>query len=193
MNAKMIGRTTLLLLAMGALLGLASCGSDINESGAPVELVASFGQDVLIYDWAPETGCTVGVGTLNLRSVIKTQNQDTRFLGVRLSTIRITYKRTDGGTVVPPAYVQAMSGTIDAGSSGDLTGFLLFDPNALRQAPFAALLPQNGGRDPETGKAVITIETKIEVFGETLAGDKVTTDTRFPISFCYGCGCATVN
>src|SRR5512133_3040146 len=148
MNTKMIGRTTILLLALGALLGLASCGSDINESGAPVELVATFTQKVLVYDWAPDTGCTETVGGLNLKSVIKTTNEDTRFLGVKLSTIRVTYKRTDGGTVVPPAYVQAMSGTIDAGSQGDLTGFLLFDPNALRQAPFAALLPQNGGRDP---------------------------------------------
>lgn len=193
MNTNMIGRTTLLLLAMGALLGLASCGSDINESGAPVELVASFDQQVLVYDWAPETGCTVGVGTLSVASVIKTTNADTRFLGVKLSTIRITYKRTDGGTVVPQTYVQAMSGTIEPGGSGDLSGMLLFDPNVLRQAPFAALLPQNGGRDPETGKGAITIETKIEVFGETLAGDKVTTSTRFPISFCYGCGCSTVN
>ncbi|MFA6956150.1 MAG: hypothetical protein WC538_09785 [Thermoanaerobaculia bacterium] len=193
MNTNMIGRTTLLLLAMGALLGLASCGSDINESGAPVELVASFAQQVLVYDWAPETGCTVGVGTLSVASVTKTTNPDTRFLAVKLSTIRITYKRTDGGTVVPPTYVQAMSGTIEPGSSGDLSGMLLFDPNVLRQAPFAALLPENGGRDPETGKGAITIETKIEVFGETLAGDKVTTSTRFPISFCYGCGCSTVN
>lgn len=192
MNYKTIRRTTLLLLVVASLLGLASCGSDINKSGAPIELVASFDQQVLVYDWAPTTGCTVGVGTLSLQSVIKTQNADQRFLGVKLSTVRITYKRTDGGTVVPPTYVQALSGTIDAGGSGDVSGFLLYDPNALRQAPFVALLPENGGRDPETGKAAITIETKIEVFGETLAGDKVTTDTRFPISFCYGCGCGTV-
>lgn len=193
MNTKTIGRTTLVMLAVGALLGLSSCGSDINEEGAPVELVASFDQTVLVYDYAPVTGCAQGVGTLSLRSVIKTQNEDQRFLGVRLSTIRMTYKRTDGGTVVPPAYVQALSGTIDAGSTGDVTGFLLFDPNSLRQAPFAALLPENGGRDPETGKSVITIETKIEVFGETLSGEKVSTETRFPISFCFGCGCSTVD
>lgn len=193
MNTKTIGRKTLLMLAVGALLGLASCGSDINESGSPVELVASFDQTILVYDYAPETGCTQGVGTLNLRSIIKSTNADTRFLGVRLSTARMTYKRTDGGTVVPPAYVQALSGTIDAGSTGDITGFLLFDPNALRQAPFVALLPQNGGRDPETGKGIITIEVKLEVFGETISGEKVTTATRFPISFCYGCGCSTVD
>jgi len=194
MNTKMIGRTTLLLLALGALFGLASCsGNDINQSGAPVELVASFDQKILVYDWEPVTGCDTGVGTLNLASVIKSTTGDTRFLGVKLSTIRISYKRTDGGTVVPPTYVQALSGTIDAGSTGQVSGFLLFDPNALRQAPFAALLPENGGRDPETGKGAITIETKIEVFGETLSGEKVTTDTRFPISFCYGCGCSTVN
>ncbi|MBI2212773.1 MAG: hypothetical protein HYU52_03930 [Acidobacteria bacterium] len=193
MNTKTIGKTTLVLLAVAALLGLNSCGSDINEEGSPVELIASFDQAILVYDYAPETGCTVGVGTLSIRSVIKTLNSDTRFLGVKLSTVRITYKRTDGGTVVPPAYVQALSGTIDPGSSGDVTGFLLYDANALRQAPFVALLPENGGRDPETGKPIIIIETKIEVFGETLSGEKVSAETRFPLSFCFGCGCSIVN
>ena len=193
MNTKTIGRTTLMVLAVGALLGLASCGSDINEEGAPIELVASFDQDVLVFDYAPETGCDTGVGILNLESVIKTTNTDTRFLGVRLSTVRITYKRTDGGTVVPPAYVQALSGTLDPGESGEVSGFLIYDPNSIRQAPFVALLPENGGRDPETGKPVITIETRIEVFGETLSGEKVSADTRFPISFCFLCGCASVD
>lgn len=194
MNTKTIGRMTLVLLSVGAMLGLASCGSDINEEGSPVELVATFNQDVLVFDYSPtETGCTEGVGTISLRSVVKTTSTDTRFLDVRLSTIRVTYKRTDGGTVVPPAYVQAISGLVVSGGSGEVNGFLLFDPNALAQAPFVALQPQNGGRDPETGKPVITIETKIEVFGETLSGEKVSAETRFPISFCFGCGCSTVN
>ena len=183
----------MVLLSIGSMLGFASCGSDINEEGAPVELVASFEQDILIYDYEPTGGCDVGVGILSLRSVIKTTSEDQRFLDVKLSTIRVSYKRTDGGTVVPPTYVQAISGLINAGSRGDVSGFLLFDPNALLQAPFVALLPQNGGRDPETGKPVIIIETKIEVFGETLSGEKVSAETRFPLSFCYGCGCSTVD
>jgi hypothetical protein len=123
---------------------------------------------------------------------VKTTTADTRFLDVKLTTIRVSYKRTDGGTVVPPTYVQAISGVIASGGSGDVSGFLLFDPNALLQAPFVALLPQNGGRDPETGKPTIIIETKIEVFGETLSGEKVSAETRFPLSFCYGCGCSIV-
>ena len=190
MKIKTIGQHTALLLAVGAMLGFASCGSDINESGSPVELVASFDQDILVFDYEPTNGCTSGVGTLNVRSVIKTQNSDLRFLDVKLSTVRVTYKRTDGGTVVPSAYVQALSGVITAGGSGDVSGFLIFDPNALRQAPFAALLPENGARDPETGQQTITIEIKIEVFGETPSSEKVATSTRFPLSFCYGCGCS---
>jgi len=193
MNTKTIGRMTVVLLSIGAMLGFASCGSDINKEGAPVELVATFKQDITIYDYEPTGGCTVGVGTLNLRSLIKHPNSDPRFLDVKLTTIRVSYKRTDGGTVAPATYVQAMSGIISAGGSGAASGFLLFEPNALLQAPFVALLPQNGGRDPETGKPVITIETKIEVFGETLSGEKVTAETRFPLSFCYGCGCGIVN
>lgn len=181
---------TLVLLSLGAMLGFASCTSDINEEGAPVELVASFDQDILIYDYEPTGGCTAGVGVLNLRSVIKTTSSDQRFLDVKLTTIRVSYKRTDGGTVVPPPYVQALSGLIAAGGSGTVSGFLIYDPNSLVQAPFAALRPENGGRDPETGQRTIIIETKIEVFGETLAGDTVSAETRFPLSFCYGCGCS---
>lgn len=192
MNTKTVGRMTLVLLSIGTMLGFASCGSDINEEGAPVELVATFKQDVLIYDYEPTGGCSVGVGTLSLRSVVKTLNTDQRFLDVKLSTIRVSYKRTDGGTVVPPTYVQTISGLIAAGGRGDVSGFLLFDPNALLQAPFVSLLPQNGGRDPETGKPAIIIETKIEVWGETLSGEKVSAETRFPLSFCYGCGCSIV-
>ncbi|MGK2859135.1 MAG: hypothetical protein ACSLFQ_18195 [Thermoanaerobaculia bacterium] len=193
MNTKTIGRMTLVLLSLGAMLGFASCTSDINEEGAPVELVATFDQEILVYDYEPLNGCDTGVGALNVRSVVKTQNPDQRFLDVRLSTIRVSYKRTDGGTVVPASYVQAISGLITGGGAGVVTGFLLYDPNALLQAPFVSLRPENGGRDPETGKPVIIIETKIEIFGETLSGEKVSAETRFPLSFCYGCGCSIAN
>lgn len=193
MTTKTIGRMTLVLLSVGAMLGFASCGSDINEEGAPVELVATFDQEILVFDYSPTDGCdSGGVGTLEVRSVVKTTSADTRFLDVKLSTIRVSYKRTDGGTVVPPAYVQAISGLIPTGGTGTVSGFLMFDPNALLQAPFVSLLPQNGGRDPETGKPAIIIETKIEIWGETLSGEKVVAETRFPISFCYGCGCSIV-
>jgi len=62
------------------------------------------------------------------------------------------------------------------------------EADALSQAPFAALQPQNGGRDAETGRPVVKLEVILEVFGETLAGDNVFDSTVFPLEFCFGCG-----
>ena len=61
-------------------------------------------------------------------------------------------------------------------------------PGAFDQAPFAALLPQNGSRDPETGKPFVQMDIIIEVFGETLAGERVSGSARSPLTFCFHCG-----
>jgi hypothetical protein len=58
----------------------------------------------------------------------------------------------------------------------------------LRRAPFVALQPQNGGRDPETGRTVVQVDVTVEVFGETLAGDNVYDATTFPLESCFACG-----
>src|SRR5205823_4032523 len=64
-------------------------------------------------------------------------------------------------------------------------------PDALTQAPFAALLPQNGGRDPQTGRPVVQMDIILDVFGSTLAGERVSGSTRIPLDFCFDCaGCA---
>jgi hypothetical protein len=61
----------------------------------------------------------------------------------------------------------------------------------VRQAPFAALQPVNGGRDPETGKAFVKLEIILTIFGQTLAGERVSGTTRIPLDFCFACnGCA---
>jgi hypothetical protein len=62
------------------------------------------------------------------------------------------------------------------------------EPDALTLAPFAALLPQNGGRDPVTGRPFVKLDVIVEIFGETLGGDRVYDATRFPLDFCYDCG-----
>ena len=59
---------------------------------------------------------------------------------------------------------------------------------ALNQAPFAALLPQNGGIDPETGKPIITMDVILTFFGQTLAGERVSGNTRLTLDFCFSCG-----
>jgi hypothetical protein len=107
---------------------------------------------------------------------------------VKIDRYRISYVRADGGHLVPAPFVRSISTVIDVGGSSDATTFQVFDPNALNQAPFAALLPQNGARDPETGRAIITMDVILEVFGTTLAGERVSGNTRMTLDFCFSCG-----
>jgi hypothetical protein len=96
--------------------------------------------------------------------------------------------RVDGGHLVPAPFVRSTSLVIAAGGSAEGTTFLVFDPNALNQAPFAALLPQNGGVDPETGRPIITMDVITTFFGQTLAGERVSGNTRETLDFCFSCG-----
>jgi hypothetical protein len=88
--------------------------------------------------------------------------------------------------------VRSISSLVTVGGGAQpLTSFLAFEPTALNQAPFAALLPQNGGRDPETGRSIVTMDLILEVFGQTLAGEAVAGSTRMTVDFCIQCnGCS---
>ncbi len=192
MKTDTIRRIAVLSLALAAMFGLTSC-NDINKDAAPVEMIARFDSSILVADLGDADCGEGGLGTLQLSTVIKpTDPTRSDLLDVRLKTMRITYSRNDGGTVVPKSFVQSISGLIGAGSSGDVSGFIVFQPSAFSEAPFAALLPVNGGRDPETGNTSVGLEITIEVFGETLAGDGVAASTRFPLTICVGCGCVEV-
>lgn len=192
MSKQTIRRIATVFLGVVTLIGLSSC-NDINKESAPVEMIATFDSTILVADLGDPDCGDGGLGTLSVSTVVK-QADPVRIdlLDVRLSTMRVTYSRNDGGTVVPQPFVQSISGLISAGSSGDVSGFLVFQPSSFAEAPFAALLPVNGGRDPETGNASIGLEITIEIFGETLSGEKVAASTRFPLTICIGCGCVEV-
>lgn len=192
MRNRNMQRVTAAMVGVLSLFMLSSC-NDINEEVAPIELIATFESSVLVADLGdPECG-EGGLGTLNLTSVIKQDDPvRTDLLDVRLSTMRVSYARNDGGTVVPKSFVQSISGLIGAGGAGDVSGFLVFQPSSFTEAPFAALLPVNGGRDPETGNASVGLEIIIEVWGETLSGERVSASTRFPLTICIGCGCVEI-
>ncbi|HVT04312.1 MAG TPA: hypothetical protein VHL58_13170 [Thermoanaerobaculia bacterium] len=186
-------RVTLNLIRATAVVAAAltalSC-NEANRGASPVELVATNHANILVLDFADSTCGSGGLGTITLRSIIKRTNPtDVRFLDVKLKSYRVTYQRTDGGKLIPQSFVRSISGIIGAGQTALLNDFLIFEPGAFSQAPFAALLPQNGGIDPETGKRTVTMEIIVDVFGETLAGDDVSARTRIPLTFCDGCGC----
>lgn len=176
-------------------LAILSCNSIARES-APVELVVSGTQNLNQVDLqGGAAGCATSLGTVEI-SVRLLQNQNdplhptnNNFNDVKLDRYQVTYLRTDGGKLVPPSFVRSTSQVIAAtGTPQSLSDFLAFETNAFNLAPFAALLPQNGGRDPETGLSFVKLDIILTVYGQTLAGERVQGSARFPVNFCFNCG-----
>jgi hypothetical protein len=134
------------------------------------------------------TGCATNLGTITMRIIPKNSNASSDLTNVRVNRYRVSYRRIDGGTQVPRAFVRSMDALVEEGSQTSISDFIVFESDALSQAPFAALQPQNGGRDPETGRPFVKLEVIVEVFGETIGGDNVSDSTAFVLDFCYDCG-----
>jgi hypothetical protein len=169
-----------------------SCNS-VNRESSPVKLVVTNDQALHQIDLSPTaSNCNQNIATVNLQSVLL-QDQtsanlptDNRFNDIKIDRYQIQYVRTDGGKAIPEPFVRVISGIIVAGGSSSLlTTFVAFQPDAVTQAPFASLLPVNGGRDPETGKDFVQMDIILTVYGQTLAGERVSGATRIPLTFCF--------
>lgn len=179
------------VVVMGALLALAASGcNEANRNTSPVEMVASATVLQSSVDIASPPAANA-LATVLLSTFIKNtapaNPTDPRFLDVRITAYRVSYIRTDGGTLVPQPFTVSSGQVIPSGSANvPLDNFQAFQPGALSQAPFAALLPNNGGVDPQTGRRNVGMDVRVEVFGETLSGQNVYATTRFPVTFTYG-------
>jgi hypothetical protein len=171
-----------------AAAALTGC-SEVSRQTAPVELIVTTTQTISQIDLAGGTNCGQSLGTINLEARLKNTANAGDLNDVKISSFRVSYVRTDGGKTVPQSFVRSMSTLLTAGGGSQaLNNFVVFDAGAFSQAPFPALLPQNGGIDPETGKHTVQMDVVVEVFGQTLAGEDVSGSTRFPLTFCFNCG-----
>jgi hypothetical protein len=180
----------ILIAAAVASMAALSCSTELTNNAAPVELVVTNSQNLTLVDLDPlttDTDCDQPIGTINLQVFPKNSSAEGNFVQVRAQRYRVSYRRTDGGTVVPAPFVRSMDTLIGVGDSVG-SNFTVLEGDAVSHAPFAALQPQNGSRDPETGRSTVKLEVILEVFGETLAGDNVYDSTAFPLELCYGCG-----
>ncbi len=186
-------------IAAVALLGAAalSC-KEINRQSSPVQLVVTTGQILHRLDLkSGAVNCNQNIASVFIKSVLIQNTSGSlptnpALDDVKLTEYRISYVRTDGGTSIPTPFTRSISITVPTnGAASDLGTFLAFQPDALTQAPFAALLPQNGGKDPQTGRSVVQMDVILEVFGSTMAGERVSGSTRIALDFCFDCaGCA---
>jgi len=97
----------------------------------------------------------------------------------------VTFRRTDGGTVVSPTWRNYESVYIPAGGSANLENYRIMPVEYLSQPPLNQLFPANGGFDKETGKDNIRQELTISVYGKTQAGRKVSFSFPITIRFYY--------
>jgi hypothetical protein len=186
-----IMKKNLLLVAVALLASsMLSCSGELTDDSSPVELIVTNSQTLNVIDIGPNTDadCDQNVGSINMQVIPKNASATGNLLQVRVNRYRVSYQRTDGGTQVPSPFVRSIDTLIGVGSTASLSTFTILEADALNQAPFAALQPQNGGRDPQTGRPVVKMEVIVEIFGETLGGDNVYDATRFPLDFCYDCG-----
>ena len=186
-----IMRNRLILIAVAvAAMATLSCSTELTNNAAPVEFIVTHQQNLTLLDLdplTPDTECQQDIGTISMQVIPKNASATGNFVTVRVQRYRVSYRRTDGGTVVPPQFVRSIDTLVTPGPSIGST-FTVLESDAISRAPFAALQPQNGNRDPETGQSRVKMEVVLEVFGETLAGDNVYDSTAFPLEFCYGCG-----
>jgi len=172
--------------------GTLSCSSELTNNAAPVEFVVTNTQNLSRVDVDPnntDPDCQQELGTIHMQIFPKNSTATGNFVQVRATRYRVTYRRTDGGTQVPASFTRAIDTLIGIGDTAG-SDFRVFEAGAFSLSPFAALQPQNGGVDPETGRPFVKMEVTLEVFGETLSGDKVADATSFPLEFCFGCGCS---
>ncbi|HEV7920597.1 MAG TPA: hypothetical protein VGR02_07390 [Thermoanaerobaculia bacterium] len=183
--------TKTLIAAAVAVAGITGCSNDLNRNASPVELVATNSQNLNVIDLNGGTRCTETIATVSLQAFLKnpTQISDQTFNQVRINRYQVSYVRTDGGKIVPATFVRSIDNLLTPGGSpAALSGFQAFEVDAINHAPFQALFPNNGGRDPETGRPVVSLDAILTIFGETLAGERVSATTRVPLDFCFQCG-----
>jgi hypothetical protein len=189
-------KTTFNVAVLALTAAVFGCSGELSDNASPVELVVTNSQNLQILDLDPavaaaDPDCSQDIGTINLQTFAKREGVTGNAASVRVTRYRVSYQRTDGGRLVPAPFVRSMDTLIGLGQSSDVTQFLVIEPDAIVQAPFVALLPQNGGRDPDTGRPIVKMDVIMEFFGETLGGSNVYDATRFPLDFCYGtCGCS---
>jgi hypothetical protein len=175
-----------LFLVLAAAIS-AGCTNKQGETEAPVFITVDLQAQPGFVDVA--VVAPVQIDTINLTSRLKNPaDADPQgFANVTIENYTVTYRRTDGGTAVPP--MQSFGGgvLVPSGGSATLTNFPILYASAVQASPFDQLLPFNGGIDRQTGKPEIDTAFDITFFGHTVSGFRVQSETASGILiFRYG-------
>src|SRR5688500_13438099 len=109
-----------LALLAGAILAVAGCSNEITNNAAPVELIVTNTQTIQRIDTDPLNGdndCNQTVGTINMTVRALNDSVSGPAAQVRVTTYRVSYRRIDGGTLVPAPFVRPIDTLIGVGQT----------------------------------------------------------------------------
>src|SRR6266540_1128798 len=130
----------------------------------------------------------LALAPINLASHFKNpaQSDPQGFADTILESYTVHFRRTDGGTRVPPDQTFGAGGLVPSGGTATLTNFPILAASQIQLSPFDQLLPFNGGFDRETGKPEIDTAFEITFFGHTVSGHRVKSTTATgPLLFAF--------
>jgi hypothetical protein len=161
-----------------ALIGAAvACTNEEGETEAPVFITVDLELQPGFVN--VEIPAPVQIQTIELTSRLKnpTQTDPQGFADTQISSYTVRFRRTDGGTRVPPVQTFGAGIRIPSGGNATLSNFPVLPFSAIQQSPFDQLLPFNGGIDRETGRAEIQTAFDLTFFGQTVSGHRVQSET----------------
>ena len=166
-----------LILAVALALAVAvlpGCSASNSSTDTPAPVILSVEIEEGPADWPVNLAADVVIGRMSIRSQAKSPigelspQQD-----VTLTEWVVTPSRSDGGTKASPQWRNFYTVYVPAGGSANLENYRIFPAEYYRQQPLLFLFPENGGFCPETGQPYIRQRLNVEVFGQTVAGRRI--------------------
>lgn len=170
-------KRVLFALALIALAAAPACTNDEAETEAPVSITVSLElQPGFIDVGAP---APIQIQQIELSSTLKnpTATDPQGFADTQINSYTVRFRRTDGGTRVPPTKTYGVGVVVPSGGTSILENFPILDASDLQLSPFDQLLPFNGGVDRETGRTQIAMTFDLTFFGRTVSGHRVQSET----------------
>jgi hypothetical protein len=171
-------KKTLTTLALVGILAIASgCTNPQGESESPVFITVDLEEQPGFVNVAAPAA--VQVDTIILSSELKDPRaaDPQGMADAQINSYRVTYTRTDGGTLVPPAQTFGCGIVVPSGGDATLNNFPIVYESMIQQSPFDQLLPFNGGIDRQTGRDEIDLAFNLTFYGTTVSGKRVQSQT----------------
>src|ERR1700687_4410017 len=138
-------KRTSIAIALLVIAAVPACTNKQGETEAPVFITVNIQlQPGFVDVGAPAPG---QIQTIILSSHLKnaTASDPQGFATTTIEGYTVHFRRTDGGTRVPPDQTFGAGITVDAGGTATLSNFPVLPISAIQGSPFDQLLPFNGG------------------------------------------------